>query len=169
MLSTFAAYLGTHFIAYVLLLRHLPRFRMERGIFLYHFVPAMVTGLAGLAYALADRSQARFVELVLALSVHGIYSISLLELWSLAQGGYSLSVLREVARAEADGVKLTFSHLVRIGETKQRERTTGLERLGLVSQSDGRISLTRGGSRVALLLFCLLRWIDPGKNGSEAT
>jgi hypothetical protein len=124
----------------------------------------MVAGLAGLAFVFAESAPSRFAELVLALSVHGIYSVSFLELWSLAQGGYSLSILRSVARSEANGVEPDFSRLKWIGETKQRERIVGLQRLGLIVVSD-EIALTGRGKRVAFLLHCLLRWIDPRKDG----
>jgi hypothetical protein len=159
MLSAFAAYLGLHVLAYVLLFRHSARLRSERGIFLYHLVPAAATGLAALAYTLAVPG--RLPELVLVVSVHGIYSISTLWLWSLAQGGYSLAVLRSVARAETTRVEPDFSQLEQIGETKQRERIAALEALGLVAVRDRTIVLTRRGRRIAFLLDCQLKWIDP--------
>ena len=167
MFSLFTTYLLAHFLAYVTLLRHSARLRTERGVFLYHLVPAMVAGLAGLAFVFAGSAPSRFAELVLVLSVQGIYSISFLELWSLAQGGYSLSILRSVARSEGNGVDPDFSRLKWIGETKQRERIVGLERLGLIVVTD-RIALTRRGKRIAFLLHSLLEWVDPRKDGSEA-
>jgi len=167
MLTAFAAYLALHFLAYVVLLREWPLFRSERAIFLYHFVPGAAAGLAGLTYAAcAMPATIRFAELVLALSAHGIYSISFLELWSLAQGGYSLSILRSIASGDANGADARFAHLERIGETKQRERIFGLVRLGLIAERDGTIALTPRGGLVALLSDSLLKWVDPD-GGSE--
>lgn len=168
MLTPFAAYLAFHFLAYVLLLRHFALLRTERGIFLYHFIPAATTGCAGFGYAFAESAPLRLAELVLALSAHGIYSISFLELWSLAQGGYSLSVLRSIASAQANRVDPSFAHLERIGEAKQRERIAGLAKLGLIAESDGTIALTTRGALVAVILDCLLKWIDPSKDAGEA-
>jgi len=168
MLTAFAVYLAAHFLVYALLLHHLVPFRTERGIFFYHFASAALTGLAGLMYALTERSQFGFPGLVLILSVHGIYSLSFLELWTLAQGGYSLSIIENIAGAQATATDPDFSRLEQIGETKQRERIAGLEKLGLITRSDNSIALTRRGSSVAALLHCLLKWIDPGKDDSEA-
>ena len=168
MLTVFAVYLAAHFLVYAVFLRNSAALRSEKGIFLYHLVPATLTGLIGLVYAFTESAQFGFPGLVLVLSVHGIYSLSFLELWSLAQGGYSLSVLENVARAEANRVKPDFSHLEQLGETKQRERIAGLEKLGLIARSDSSIALTRRGSSVAVLLYCLLKWINPGNDGSSA-
>jgi len=168
MLTAFAAYLLTHLLAYALLLRHSPRLRTEKGILLYHLASATLIGLAALVLVLAEPVPYRLPELFLILSVHGIYSISFLELWSLAQGGYSLSILRSVARAEAGGLEAEFLHLQEIGETKQRERIMGLQELGLIARSDDTIALTSRGRRVARFLHCLFKWIDSEKGGSEA-
>jgi hypothetical protein len=165
-LTVFAVYLAAHFLAYAVLLRKSAALRCEKGIFLYHFVSAVLTALAGCTYALTASSPNGFAVLALVLSVHGIYSLSFLELWSLAQGGYSLSVISSIARAEANGVAPDFSHLEQIGETKQRERIAGLEKLRLIARSDGSITLTRSGSRVAALLHGLHKWIAPGDNGA---
>jgi hypothetical protein len=161
LLTLFGAYLAAHFLAYVVFLRHAARLRTEQGIFFYHFASAVLTGLAGLTAAVAELDGFGFVGLVLVLSVHGIYSLSFLELWSLAQGGYSLSVLRSIERAEASGAEPDFSHLERIGETKQRERLAGLEQLGLIATNDNQAALTDRGGAIATLLRGLLRWIDP--------
>lgn len=162
MLNAFAVYIAAHFLLYALALRKLPVFRTERGIFLYHFAPAVLVSLAALACAVVEQSQFGIPGLVLVLSAHGIYSMSFLELWSLAQGGYSLSVVASVAKAEAAGTKAEFSALEALGETKQRERLAGLERLGLVATTDGRIALTARGGRIAFLLHALRRWVEPG-------
>jgi len=166
MLSAFAVYIAVHFLLYALVLRKLPVFRTERGIFLYHVASAVLVSVAALACAVIEQSQFGISGLVLVLSAHGIYSLSFLELWSLAQGGYSLSVIASIAEAEAARVQPDFSHLEQIGETKQRERIAGLEKLGLIARRDGSIALTRRGSSVAALLHGLYKWIAP--SDSEA-
>ncbi len=154
MLILFAGYLAAHFLVYAVVLRKSDALRSEKGIFLYHFASATLTGLAGCAYVLTAHPPNGFAALVLVLSVHGIYSLSFLELWSLAQGGYSLSVIGSIARAEAS--------LEQIGATKQRERIAGLEKLGLIMKNDGSIILTTRGESVAVLLHGLYKWIAPG-------
>lgn len=162
MLPAIAAYLAAHFAAYVLVLRHRAGLRSEKGIFLYHFVSAMIAGLVGAVFAILEPDRFGFTGLVLMLSLHGIYSLSFLELWSLAQGGYSLSIIADVAQAEALGKEPNFSGLAAIGQAKQTDRVAALQRLGLVSETNGRIALTRRGSRIASLLHTLHHWVEPG-------
>jgi hypothetical protein len=133
--------------------------RTEKGIFLYHFVSAVFSGMVGLGFAALDPAFG-VPGLVLVLSLHGIYSLSFLELWSLAQGGYSLSIIAGIAQAEAAGSAPDFSGLAAIGEAKQADRVATLERLGLVARTDGRISLTTRGGTIAFVLHALRRWVD---------
>ena len=163
MLTIFVVYLAAHFLAYVLFLRRIGAFGTEKGIFLYHFISALLTGALGLLGAVSEYSQAGYASLVLMLSSHGIYSVSFLELWSLAHGGYSLSVIASIAEAEATGGEPDFSHLEKIGETKQRERIADLVRMGLVEKTGTTIALTRRGKNVSKVLRGILRWVDPGQ------
>lgn len=163
MLSAFAVYLAVHLAAYVVWLRRLAPLRTEKGIFLYHFGSAALTGLLAVAAAFMDPSGFGIAGCVLVLSVHGIYSLSFLELWSLAQGGYSLSIIADIAHAEASGTEPNFSGLAAIGAAKQADRVAALERLGLISRVGERLSLTTRGSAIAATLHALRRWVDPGE------
>lgn len=163
MFSAFAVYLILHLAAYVAWLRRLAVLRTEKGIFLYHFGSAVITGLAAVAGALIYPAEFGVAGCILILSVHGIYSLSFLELWSLAQGGYSLSIIAGIAQAEATGAEPDFSGLAEIGATKQAERIAALGQLGLVSSAGERISLTPRGSAIAAVLHALRRWVDPGE------
>lgn len=161
MLLAIAAYLVAHFAAYVLVLRHRAGLRSEKGIFVYHFASAVFAGLAGVAFAVLEPDRFGLSGLVLVLSLHGIYSLSFLELWSLAQGGYSLSILASIAQAQASGSAPDFGHLERIGGEKQRNRLAVLGKLGLIEKRDGAVGLNaRGRSASAVLLF-VMKWIDP--------
>ena len=155
------AYLAAHLAAYVLVFRHRPGLRSEKGIFLYHFASAVFAGLAGVAFAVLDPDRIGLSGLVLVLSLHGIYSLSFLELWSLAQGGYSLSIIASISQAEASGTEPDFRALAAIGEAKQGDRVAALEKLGLVARRDERIALTARGGRIAFLLHTLRRWVEP--------
>lgn len=163
MLIVFAVYLAVHLAAYVVWLRRLSLLRTEKGIFLYHFGSAVFTGLFAVAAAFSDPVEFGIDGCVLVLSVHGIYSLSFLELWSLAQGGYSLSIIAGIARAEASGAEPDFSSLAAIGAAKQADRVAGLERLGLISRSAEHISLTARGNVMAAVLHALRRWVDPAE------
>lgn len=163
MLPAFAVYLTVHLAAYVAWLRRLAPLRTEKGIFLYHFGSAVITGVAAVVAAFIDPAEFGIAGCVLVLSVHGIYSLSFLELWSLAQGGYSLSIIAGIAQAEVTGTEPDFSGLAAIGAAKQADRVAGLERLGLIATSGEHISLTPRGSAIAAALHALRRWVDPGQ------
>jgi hypothetical protein len=163
MLIAFTLYLTAHLAFYILWLRHLAILRTEKGIFLYHFSSAVVTGLLVVVAAFIYPEEFGLAGCVLVLSVHGIYSLTFLELWSLAQGGYSLSIIAGIARAEASGEEPDFSALEAIGVAKQADRVTALERMGLVSRSGEHISFTSRGKSIAAVFHLLRRWVDPGE------
>jgi hypothetical protein len=158
MVTAFCVYLCIHALVYVLWGRKSAYFTAESHIFLFHALPGVVvTAIAGSAWLLAP-SQDSFAAFVFVVSLQGIYSISFLELWSLAQGGYSISILGEIARAQANGVTPDLDALGSIGMDKQRGRLDGLARLGLLSLSgDGRHGLTRRGRLVASAIAAIRR------------
>jgi hypothetical protein len=166
MAALFLVWLLAHFLIYALALRRSPRFRSEKIIFLYHLGSAVVFGVGAILCA-AISPAFGVAGAVVVLSLHGIYSLSFLELWSLAQGGYSLSIIASVAQAEASGREPDFLALAAIGEAKQEDRIAALERLGLVARTRGRISLTTRGGTIASLLHALRRWVDPGESRQE--
>lgn len=92
-----------------------------------------------------------------ALAVHGIYSLSFLELWSLAEGGYSLQLLSalELGPASRSGVT---SFVAEIGDAKREARIRSLEAARLIATSDGRLTLTARG-RLAAGAIAILRKI----------
>jgi hypothetical protein len=160
MLTAFAVYLIAHLACYVAWLRRLAPLRSEKGIFLYHFGSAVITGLTAVVAAFMDPAEFGLAGCVLVLSAHGIYSLSFLELWSLAQGGYSLSIIAGIAQADATGTEPDFSCLAAIGVAKQADRVAALERLGLITIIGEQINLTPRGGAIAAALHALRRWID---------
>src|SRR3954454_15181823 len=89
-------YLALHALVYATVLRPRDAFRRERGIFAYHALSAVgvtLVVLARLALAPSLDTLATFVAVV---CLHGIYSTSFLEVWSLSQASYSLKILRHV-------------------------------------------------------------------------
>lgn len=158
MVTAFCVYLLIHALFYALWARKLAYFTAESHIFLLHALPAVVvTAIAGGAWLLAP-SQDSFAAFVFVVSLHGIYSISFLELWSLAQGGYSISILGEIAHSEATGITPDMDALGSIGMGKQRGRLDGLARLGLLTLSgDGRHVLTARGRLAASAIAAIRR------------
>jgi hypothetical protein len=166
MAALFLAWLAAHFLIYALALRCTPRFQSEKTIFLYHLGSALLFGVVAILSAALSPAFG-VAGVVLVLSLHGIYSLSFLELWSLAQGGYSLSIIASVAQAEASDGEPDYLALAAIGEAKQEDRVAALERLGLVATTGGRISLTTRGGVIASLLHALRRWVDPGESSQD--
>jgi hypothetical protein len=97
----------------------------------------------------------------LAVGLHGIYSLSFLELWSLTEGSYSLSLLMRINSSETGITVEQLSGLKNIGTTKLAARHESLRRLGLVSD-DPVFALTCQG-RVCSRLLTFVIWLSNGQ------
>ncbi|MDQ6670578.1 MAG: hypothetical protein M3069_07455 [Chloroflexota bacterium] len=150
-------YLVLHFGLYVLKLRNLPAFSQESTIFGYHFWSAAGLSMAAIIAWLADPSRETAALAAAAISAHGIYSTSFLELWSLSEGGYSLSILRLLTNAKAAGSVVEAGVLHEIGARKKGNRVHGLLKLKLARQHDNRFELTVLGRAVAAV-FSGIAW-----------
>lgn len=154
-------YLACHFLAYAAYFRWIPFFRTELGVFLLHAIsfavflcivamlPVFGVGITGLWAP----------HLALALSLHGIYSLSFLEAWSLTQGSYSLSILSAIAHERSPMSLNTIAPLCAIGKEKRSARNAVLVSLGLVSLgTNGGATLTGAGCVCARLIRFLLKF-----------
>ena len=128
------AFVIAHVALYAGWLRFRDTFRRERTIFLYHlFSWILGTGAIGLAAWTQEGWRVGSLAVLLSGSLHGIYSLSFLELWSLTQGSYSLSILAEVERDPGLGTFLAdASARDDIGREKREARLLSLQRLGLL-------------------------------------
>ena len=160
----YALYLAVHLVLYFAVLRHLPAFRSERTIFLYHALSAIGVSLVVLATLFAPGSDVDLVWVIGVIALHGVYSTTFLEVWSLAEGGYSLQILEHLERAERLGQTPDAKALQAIGIAKQGNRLDGLASIGLVRQEAGRVSLT-GTGRVVASSFALLAWLTNVQDG----
>jgi hypothetical protein len=144
-----ALYLGVHFLVYILVLRYVQCFSFEKTIFLYHALSALALGglLAILTFLMRSVTLASPVALM---SLHGIYSLSFLELWSLTQGSYSLSILTHVDDAKSVGMPLGLAELRGVGAWKKRGRIESLQRLWLLRRQGEHFGLTALGHLAAL-------------------
>lgn len=143
-------YLGAHFLLYAVWLRRVQLFARENVIFLYHFLSWVAA-----AAVLGGSQPALFVFYG---SLHGIYSLSFLALWSSSDGGYSLRILNHIDRALASGEKIRWRDLENLGTLKKEDRTGSLEKLGLVRCSGGSCRQTLFGLWVtrAIQTLCWL-------------
>jgi hypothetical protein len=151
-------YLFTHFFLYVLVLRHQPYFQTEKGIFLYHLISAMVCVFASAVIVLIRRDEEAFSIACALVAAHGIYSISFLELWSLAQGSYSLSIMGRGGSDRVPSRAELVDSFSRIGNAKKADRLSGLAGSQLIRLDGNHWKLSGSGAIVASMLRGLL-WL----------
>ena len=144
-------YLALHLGLYILRFRQAPAFSREATIFGYHFWSAIGVSTAAVIGWLAAPSSETAALVIAAISAHGIYSTSFLELWSLSEGGYSLSILRLLKDAKLAGRSVEPRVLHAIGARKKGNRVQGLLRLRLARQRGDQFELTPFGRGVAAL------------------
>jgi hypothetical protein len=155
-----AAWCATHFMLYVLV-----RYKLatEFRIFMFHAVSFVAYTSVVMAWYWCDGSGAVAAGVV---SVHGIYSLSFLELWSLTQGGYSLSILREIAERRDPSVDHIIQACSKIGDEKKSSRLAAMVRSGLIKpRPDQILDLTIIGAGFAIgvkILRALANWDQPG-------
>ena len=142
------SYLAAHLAVYVFFLRHLGLFSRERAIFLYHFV-----SLLGVLLFFGES----FSKIISVMSLHGIYSLSFLELWALSQGGYSLRILEGVHQAALEGKVFEINPFKELGESKKKGRIHTLRFWHLVRLDENSCSLTLWGRLFAMKLS-LISW-----------
>src|SRR5579862_4011689 len=133
-------YLALHFLAYLFWLRLMQLFTREHVIFLYHFASAIVVTLAVFAASLKDPSNMTLPFMVAIICLHGLYSLSFLELWALADAGFSLGILRMLQDGNAS--PLALNTLRALGDTKRGARTRDMVALGLVQPTRAGFELT---------------------------
>lgn len=153
----FITYFCVHFLLYAVWFRNLKLFATEKGIFFYHSVSAASTGSAILFAAMFELGDLRLAHAVIFISLHCIYSLSFLELWALADGGYSLSILDCIDTNHGHREDKLLDELAKLGTIKKQSRIADLLRLGLIEQRDEQFSLTPAGRRTASLLRTIVR------------
>jgi hypothetical protein len=142
---------------YTTLRRRITWLTSERGILLYQALSFILLIVVGFIALSMDPSAQVMASLVAATALHGIYSLSFLELWSLAEGSYSLSILEHIEQTTRRGEALDMSRLEGLGGAKREQRLGSLERLGLVCDTVDQITLTHRGRRVSCLLASVAR------------
>ena len=145
-------HVGINLALYTALRLRITWLTSERGILLYQALSFVVLIVVGFAAVSMNPSVEVVAGLVAAIALHGIYSLSFLELWSLAEGSYSLSILEHIEQATRRGEAVDVSGLEGLGVSKKEQRLGSLERLGLIQDTADQVSLTHGGRKVARVL-----------------
>lgn len=155
-LSIAALYVAANFLLYTLLLRRFRLFARESLIFLYQFVSFLALPI--LLATGGPSTPHPFAAFVAALALHGVYSLSFLELWALSEGSYSLGMLDRIEAAGALDSSTNVDDLEEIGSSKKSARLESLEKLGLIRSKNGSYLLSPWG-RVGAPVLRLLVWI----------
>jgi hypothetical protein len=150
------AWLLVHFLLYTIFLRPLRLFSRERVIFLYQLLSFLI--MPGVLVCFGPRPDHLFATLTTAVGLHGIYSLSFLELWSLAEGSYSLRILDHIERAGVMQLDADVSEFEQFGSSKKSGRLEGLKGLRLLRSEDDRYVLSPAG-RLAAVGLRLLVWL----------
>ena len=151
------AYLILHLLVYSIWLRRTQAFSHERVILLFHVISAVAVATAVILARLLDLASMTTSLAVAIICLHGIYSLSFLELWALADGGYSLGILRRVR--EGNSTHSTVRALRQLGDTKREARMNDLVRIGLIAQGRAGFELTGLGQVVATTM-CLIQRVS---------
>ncbi len=153
-------YVAAHFFFYAVFLRYQRPFFRESVIFFYHFLSMTALGVFFLL-----RSDDWTLTLA-ALSLHGIYSLTFLEFWSLSDGGYSLRILDSLTGHRDRNERQNWTKLEELGRQKKESRIQGLTRLGLVHKKADKFELTVFGRALIGFLF-FIAWLSGAKRAME--
>ena len=142
------------------IMRGRPLVASERRIFRFH-----VASFAALTIVVAFfvASGASIATGAGALSLHGIYSLSFLELWSLSEGGFSVIALLKLSLKPVCRASL-LAELGTIGQRKKDDRLQKLISGGLIS-GDAILTLTERGrwaANAVLFLRSIANFKDVG-------
>jgi hypothetical protein len=157
------SYLAAHVLLYFFVLRGRRFFQSEVGIFLYHFVSVTAFTVVALGAVLVHFSDAVLAVAIGLIALHCIYSISFLELWSLAEGSYSMSILTGIASQGTLSRKALIDAFAGIGDTKKGNRLSVLLKMSLARREGSHWRLTARG-RVLANALDLLTWLAAIKN-----
>ena len=142
-------YIACHFLLFLGISRWPGFLWSERGIFLFHFASVLLVA-AGLPvlgfFGIGAASLARVIG---AGALHGIYSLTVIEVWLLSEGGYTLRILGELARRGSLEAEMLTQAFVDVSARKKRGRLDSLASAGLVRSAGNTVELTRRGRIVA--------------------
>jgi hypothetical protein len=151
-----AGFITGHLLLYLTVLRHLPAFARERTMVAYYGLSfAFVLAAVVVAFACGTIGFAASCGL---LALYFIYCISLLELWTLSEGSYSLQILARISQQPSTSREHLVATCQPIGADKKRHRLDDLMSLKLVALTDhGRLELSPAGSLLARSLRAIMR------------
>jgi hypothetical protein len=150
------AYIACHLALFVCFRRR-ALLQQERGIFLFHASSFLLLAIV-LIICLSVEPTGKTVAVVVAsLALHGIYSLSFLELWALSKTGFSLRLLANLDQTGPRTMADIVSDQTRLSDQKKVDRIHSLLALGLVHETSRGYSLTARGRWIAASIEALAR------------
>ena len=154
-----------HGAVYVAVLRHRPTFATSSAVFLYHLIFSGSTAILVTAWLILTNPADAGATGVACVSLLGIYSISFLELWALADGGYSVAILRYLEASPGADEDQCIAHFSRLGIAKQQQRLASIVTLGFARHAGDRLEVSGLGQWVAAAAGAVLRTCDIRQRG----
>jgi hypothetical protein len=159
-------FLMVHAGVYFAVLRGWAALRSEKGIFLYHFMSAILVAGGFGVWAIVHGGSDAWTWFAAVVMLHGIYSLSFLELWALADDSYSLAVMEIIDRGSTAPGPALMQRLEAIGTRKQTSRLDALQGIKLVHElGDGSFTLTLGGRAAVVFGRTLFFLVNVRKHG----
>lgn len=155
-----AAWCVFNFLLFIAV-RDVANTRRERFAFLFQITSFAVFSLITTITAVAGWLS--FPVALGMMALHALYSLTVLELWSLSEGSYSLTMLASLAHEPADEAELV-AHFRALGEQKKGARLQALQQAGLLTTGEV-IALTDLGTKIAKVIRSLravANFRDPG-------
>jgi len=152
-----------NFLYFHFIFRHGSLRASEGGIFKLQLVSSCFTGVFGILLILKSPDPTTISCVVGCIFLHGIYSLTFLEFWALAQGSFSQEIVKLGLHKSISG--LTICQLEEIGEGKLKSRLHGLYAGGMIKFKDGLWVISSKGIPTSACMFFIqkiVRLKDPG-------
>lgn len=133
--------------------------RSEFSVLIFHIFSFLLLSFSVFMIYHSEDDHFIFISGIIAL--HGIYSLSVLELYSLSQGSYAISILKSLKNNPQEKFKI-IKDFHKLGEQKRIFRIEGLRKY-FIMMENGKLKLTALGffaSRAIILLRFLANIVE---------
>ena len=135
----------------------------EGGIFKLQLKSSCFVGIFG-AILILNNPDPIIISCVLGcIFLNGIYSLTFLEFWALAQGSFSQEIVKLAHHQPITDTSL--KKLIDIGDGKLKTRLNGLHARGMINLQDGLWVISLKGTPTSACLFYIQKMVklqDPG-------
>jgi len=145
-----------NYFFYMLIFRNSHFAHIESKVLIYHIFSVIILSVSLLLFLFFNHTENHFLASIACIFAHGIYSLTFLELWTLAQISYSKDII--LAARDQQLNRQGIVYLVKVGDKKRKARLQALLSSGLVDCKKGNWFLTRRGRFLASFLNFIL-WL----------